>query len=37
MIKWNENLSVNNNEIDKQHKRLIKVINNLHSGMTLFI
>ena len=32
-IDWNSNLSVNIEEIDSQHKNLIKVINELHEAM----
>lgn len=31
MIQWNENLSVNNAEIDEQHKRWIEIMNKISS------
>jgi hemerythrin len=33
LINWNDNLSVNIKEIDEQHKKLIDMVNNLHSAM----
>jgi|WetSurMetagenome_2_1015567.scaffolds.fasta_scaffold753918_1 hemerythrin len=33
VIQWNQNLSVGVPEIDKQHQRLIKLINDLHEAM----
>jgi len=33
LISWNDNLSVNVLEIDKEHQKLIGIINNLHDGM----
>lgn len=29
MINWSENFSVNNNEIDQQHRKLIEIINHV--------
>jgi hemerythrin len=33
IIQWNQNLSVNVPEIDKQHQRLIKLVNDLHDAL----
>jgi hemerythrin len=33
IMKWSNDLSVNVNEIDDQHKKLIDLINNLHDAM----
>ncbi|MBI9044727.1 MAG: hemerythrin family protein [Anaerolineaceae bacterium] len=33
LITWNENLSVNIQEFDQHHKKLIDMINNLHQAM----
>ncbi len=33
LIRWNEEFSVNIMEIDKQHQKLIEMINNLHDAM----
>ena len=33
LIEWNDNLSVNVKEIDSEHKKLIAMINELHSAM----
>lgn len=33
IIKWNDELSVNISEIDRQHQQLIIMINELHSAM----
>jgi hemerythrin len=33
LIRWNENLSVNVSEIDSQHQRLVKMINDLDDAM----
>ena len=33
IMKWSEELSVEVNEIDLQHQRLIDLINNLHDAM----
>jgi hemerythrin len=33
LINWNDNLSVNVSEIDKQHQHLIKLINDLDDAM----
>ena len=33
LITWKEDYSVNINEIDRHHKRLIELINRLHTGM----
>ncbi len=33
LITWSENFSVYIGEVDKQHKRLIDLINKLHAGM----
>lgn len=33
IINWNEQLSVDIPEIDKQHKRLIELVNRLHDAM----
>ena len=32
-IEWEESFSVNNNEIDDQHKKWIAIINELHDSM----
>lgn len=33
LIDWNDNLSVNITEVDSEHKKLIGMINELHSAM----
>jgi hemerythrin len=33
LINWNDNLSVKVTEFDEQHKKLIGMVNNLHSAM----
>jgi len=33
LITWNNDLSVNINEFDEEHKKLISMINDLHSAM----
>ena len=33
IIQWNSNLSVGVPEIDKQHQRLIKLVNDMHDAM----
>ena len=33
LIKWNEKYSVNVNEFDYQHKKLVDLINELHDSM----
>ncbi|MBE9502856.1 MAG: hemerythrin family protein [Proteobacteria bacterium] len=33
LINWNDNMSVNVAEIDRQHKKLIDLINELYDGM----
>lgn len=33
LIDWNDNLSVNIKEVDSEHKKLIGMINELHSAM----
>lgn len=33
LIKWNNSLSVNVGEIDKQHQKLVQLINQMHSAM----
>ena len=33
IIQWNETLSVSNSLIDSQHKRLVSLINELHTAM----
>jgi hemerythrin len=33
-IEWNDSFSVNNIEIDNQHKEWIEIFNNLHEGLT---
>ena len=35
LIEWNDNLSVNIAEIDKQHRRLVDMINELNDAMKL--
>lgn len=34
LINWDASLSVNVQEIDKQHQKLIKMINKMHAAMT---
>lgn len=34
LITWNDSLSVNVQEIDSQHKRLVELINQLHDAMS---
>ncbi len=34
LIKWDESLSVQNYTIDKQHSKLVSLINQLHSAMS---
>jgi hemerythrin len=33
IIQWNQSLSVNVPEIDKQHQRLVKLVNDMHDAM----
>jgi hemerythrin len=33
IIQWNQNLSVGVPEIDKQHQRLVKLVNDLHDAL----
>ena len=33
LITWNDSLSVNVEEIDKQHQKLVQIINDLHDAM----
>jgi len=33
LITWSDNYSVNINEIDKQHQKLVGLVNSLHDGM----
>jgi hemerythrin len=33
LIQWNDSLKVNVAEIDKQHQKLVEMINNLHEAM----
>lgn len=33
-IEWNDSFSVNNTEIDNQHKEWIKIYNKMHEGLT---
>jgi len=35
LINWTDNMSVGNNEIDEQHKKLIDIINKLHDQMKI--
>lgn len=32
-IEWNESFSVNNSEIDNQHKKWIEIFNKMHEGL----
>lgn len=34
LFQWNNSFSVNNSEIDKQHQKLISLVNDLHSAMS---
>ncbi len=33
ILQWNQSVSVNDADIDGQHKKLIDMINNLHDSM----
>ncbi len=35
LIKWNESMSMNINEIDRQHKELVEIINTLFDAMKI--
>jgi hemerythrin len=34
LVQWSNSVSVKNDEIDKQHKKLFDLLNNLHDAMT---